>query len=269
MLKIAVGNEKGGIGKTTTTYHLSSIAAYLGDRCVMIDADPQGSLSVQLGIVNSAYQPGLYNILVRGEDFRKHIYTVPPEQYANGDSAGRLSIIPGNAETRLIPQSDQYSRFILDDLLEELEEAGYTAVIFDTGPSPSEWHNAVYMTVDAIVIPAHCEPLGVAGLYNTLAHLQKANKMRNAAGRDPLRVLGVIPNMYRPNTALHPKHKKEIESNLEPHQIPVLDPLDLRVVWGEASLAGKTLYAYAPNDPMTTKMAEMATSLLNKERAYA
>lgn len=81
MLKIAVGNEKGGIGKTTTVYHLAATAAENGERVVMdFDADPQGSLSTQLGIPNN---PALYNLLVRGEEFIKHIYSVPTERYSS------------------------------------------------------------------------------------------------------------------------------------------------------------------------------------------
>ena len=125
------------------------------------------------------------------------------------------------------------------------------------------------MAVDAIAIPAHCEPLGVAGLYNTLAHIQKANKMRGKANRPPLHILGVVPNMYRSNTDLHKLHLEEIQRNLLPNHIRVLDPLDLRVVWGEASRAGQTVYAYAPTTKAASQMATLAAQLLEQEQNYA
>lgn len=268
MLKIAIVSEKGGLGKTTIAYHLAARAAEEGDRSVMIDADPQGSLSTFFGLPNN---PGLYDILVRGENFQEHLYKVPTEVYTRQAASGQLNIIPGNTETRLINQSDQYSRLILADMFEDMEEAGQmgiSTVIVDTGPSPSEWHNAVYAAVDAVVIPFICEPLGVAGLYNTLAHLQKANKIRGKDGRSPLRILAVVPNMHRPNTSLHKVQLEEVKETLAPHNITIVKPIELRVVWGDATRAQKTIYAHEPESDSAIQMAALASDLLRQERVY-
>lgn len=269
MLKIAIVSEKGGLGKTTIAYHLAARAAEEGERSVMLDADPQGSLSAFFGLPNN---PGLYDILVRGESFQEHLYKVPTEIYTKQPAVGgQLNIIPGNSETRLINQSDQYSRLILADMFEDIEEEPkmpISTLIVDTGPSPSEWHNAVYAAVDAVVIPFLCEPLGVAGLYNTLAHLQKANKMRSKDRLPPLRILAVVPNMYRSNTALHKVQLDEVKVTLSPHNIPIVKEMELKVVWGVATRAQKTIYAHAPESESAIQMRALASDLLRQERVY-
>lgn len=268
MQKIAIASEKGGTGKTTIAYHLAGYAAMEGANALLIDADPQGSLSVQMGLPNN---PGLYDVLVRGVDFDDRLFVVPRQRYASNDlPTGRLLLLPGNHETRLISQSDQYSRQSIVDLLEDIEESRRAQiVIIDTSPSPSEFHNAVYMAVDAVFIPTQCEPMGVASLYNTLAHIQNANKMREKAGLPPLRIAGVLPNLHRSRTGVHQVNLENIQQRLASAGIPILAPNEMRIVWSEASTAGKTVFAHCPKDEAAVNMMKLAEQVFRQEALYA
>src|SRR5262245_24919058 len=105
---ITLLNEKGGVGKTTMAATIGAGLAIMGYRVMLIDADPQGHLTLSFGIKR---QYSLYNLLVRDEEFSKPgiVVPVPPEVYAlpnaKTPSTGRLFIVPGNRETRLIAQA--------------------------------------------------------------------------------------------------------------------------------------------------------------------
>lgn len=261
----AVSNDKGGTGKTTVAYHLAAAAAMEGETVAIIDVDPQGSLSGQVGLVNT---PGVYDVIVRGVEPSERLFLIPPEYYTPRPSeAGRLFLLPGNHETRMITASDMYSRLIIRDLLEDLAELNIKVVVIDTSPSPSELHNAVYTAANAMVIPTHCEPMGLLGLHNTLAHVENANKRFRDAS-DPLRIAGVLPNLHRTRTGVHQDILKEMEELLEEKHITLFAPNEMRIVWSEASAAGKTVYAHAPQTEAAKDMLELARKVLHPEVAY-
>lgn len=265
MLRIALCNEKGGTGKTTLAYHIAAVAAMRGQRVLLVDADPQGgSLSTQLGLVN---KPGLYNVLVRGEDLADHMFRIARDSYSDPASAanGSLFVLPGNSETRLIQNSDNYSRFVLFDMTEEAVEIGIDLMLIDTNPTPSEFHNAVYMVADAVFIPTQCEPMGVAGLYSTLAHIQRANQaLRGKANLPPLRMAGVLPNLYRTRVSVHEFHLAEMQRTLGATGVPLLPYNAQRVTWSEASMAGQTVFAYEPRSDAAASALAIAEAVLRE-----
>jgi chromosome partitioning protein len=241
MKVITLSNEKGGVGKTTLALHLAAGMAVRGKRVVLIDADAQANATGGLGM---AEEPGFYDLLVRDASWNEVLRVLQPETYEPPDlrSRGLLAILPGNGETQLIAQKidDAYAIF---DRLKELE-GSVDIVIFDTSPTPSLLHGAIYLATDGIVYPTLCETFSLQGLLKTMRHREQfARNRRNLTGRT-IHTLGVVPTMYRATTVEHSENLSELRSKFGSK---VWQPLPLRITWSEAATLRRPVFNVAPH----------------------
>ena len=248
MLTITLLQEKGGVGKTTVATHLAAGLAIKGQRVVLIDADAQANATLALGIDE---QPGLYDLLVREATFNDVLRRVPPEVYSSTPSTGELLIVPSNVEARNIAA-------MLPDVSavrERIEELDNWAdvVIFDTPPTPSLFHSAIYVATDAVLYPCTCEALALAGLEKSMSRLTASASYRAGAGQKPIQVVGIVPTMYR-STSLHGYNLSQLQ---EQHGNLVWKPLPQRIVWSEAMQLRQTVFAYAPGSEAASEFWEV------------
>ncbi len=246
MKVITLLNEKGGVGKTTLATHIAAGLAIRGWRVVLIDADPQGQASALMGLPKEA---GFYNLLVREAEFQDVVRFVKPDTYSAQPVEGELYILPGNIETRVIPHVTP-NPFIIRQRLEELD--GWAdVVVFDTSPTPSIIHTAIYMATDAVLLPTIPGFLGMDGIAHSIMHQENVQAMRQENALGDVTRLGIIPTMYRSNTNAHDvalqQLVKEFKRNLWP-------PMPLRTVFEQAALVGQLLYKYAPQDETTVQV---------------
>lgn len=241
MKVIALANEKGGVGKTTLAVHLAAGLAILGQRVLLVDADGQGHATFALGLKN---EPGFYDLLVRDAKWTEVLRVVQPEAYEPPDqkAKGVLAALPGNVETGLIAQRID-NAFAIHERLEELTN-DLDMVIFDTSPTPSLLHGAIYLATDGIIYPTLCETYSLQGLLSTLRNRETFEKQRrNAIGR-PIRMVGIVPTMYRPKTVEHSENFNQLRQRFG---TLVWEPMPMRITWSEAAALRRPVFAVFPD----------------------
>lgn len=236
---LTLSNEKGGVGKTTIALHIAAGMALRGWRVLLIDADAQAHATISLGLPK---EPGLYNLLARDADFETVLREPARERWASPESGGgRLLVLPGNVETRVIPM-------VIDDALlfrQRLAELDglVDLVVIDTAPTPSLLHGSIYLATTDLVYPTQCEALALDGLAQSIAHKNALNETRISAGLGPLRVMGIQPTMYRQQTDAHDHGLRLLTKEFKALLWPSIPQ---RTVWVERAWAGRTMFAYRP-----------------------
>lgn len=240
MKVVTLLNEKGGVGKTTLATHLAAGLAVRGHRVVLVDADPQGSATFAMGF---EYEPGFYNLLVRNAPFKDVLRFVSPEVYEPPDLGvkGQLFLLPSNVETRNIATSINDALAVVRRLSELNDIVDY--VVFDTSPTPSLLHGAIYLATDAILYPTTCEALSIQGLLNSFEHRRLSDVYRQQQGLKPILSMGIVPIMFRHNTLEHQDNLKELH---ETYGEQVWSPIAQSTIWTEASRIGRMVWVNAP-----------------------
>ncbi len=246
MRTVMIYNEKGGVGKTTLSAQLGAGLAILGNKVLMIDADPQAHLTVAL---KQRKRPGFYNLLVREEEdggsWNHCLCLIDPAlyQFPDRQDDGGLYLVPGNPETAGIVGNTTDS-FALFNKLEEVEDT-FDYVFIDTAPTRSALHAMLYLASDHIIIPTQLEALSFDGIKQTLQNLQRFSHQRRSMGLREISMVGLIPNMFRRNTGLHNENLKLLSKPF--HQV-ITEPIPLTILWGELSQSdAASIFAYHPN----------------------
>lgn len=260
MKVITLSNEKGGVGKTTMAIHLAAGLAILGQRVLLIDADAQANATVGLGVSEA---PGFYDLLVRDARWNDLLKIINPKLYQPPDkpSKGLLAVLPGNGETQLIAQKID-NVYAIQERLQQLDSSIDT-VIFDTSPTPSLLHGAIYMATSAILYPTLCETYSLIGLMKTVKNRQRFSQLRQQTGGDPIDILGIIPVMYRNKTVEHSENLRELRQKFGDH---VWDPIPQRIAWSEATAMRRPLFSLSPDHPAAKdawRIVHKTTGVLN------
>lgn len=246
MITLTIGQEKGGIGKTTLAITLASALAIRGAQVLLVDTDAQASATVALGQHDSS---ALYDVLVRGvplyvpEYGYGPMFGLPSETYGGGEAAGQLFLLPANVEARniagMLTDLDAVARKFA-----EVEDV-FDFVIFDTPPTPSLFHAAIYAASDCIVWPVVPEPLAIDGLVKSMSRLKGIASIRQSLGKAPTVPVGIVPTMVRATTVLH---QANLEALRSAHGDLVKSAISQRIAWSEAAQMRQSIFAYAPGD---------------------
>lgn len=255
-------NEKGGVGKTTLATHMASGLAVRGQRVLLIDADPQGHATVSLGLRKEA---GLLNLLVNDWDFNEVLRTPPVETYAlpNQPPVGRLYVMPADVGVRAIPSAiDDVTLLALR--MEELEN-DIDVVVIDTSPTPSLLHSLIYLSTDGIVFPTECEYLSIDGLASSVSRRTNFDPLRLQLNRQPIEIVGIIPNKFERKTVLHNEHLKLL---LKTFGRAVWMPIPKYTSWREASAARQMIWSLAPDSRAATDAWKMVNRMMERLSAW-
>lgn len=243
-------NEKGGVGKTTMAATIGAGLAIQGYRVLMIDADPQGHLTIAYGVKK---QHSLYDLLVRDADFNDPgiVQPIPAELYAMPTSksdTGRLFIVPGNRETRLVAQALDSEMFAIRKKMAELEQANAVdVVIFDTSPTPSALHALIFLATQYIIYPTEVTYLSFDGLVASIQSTTGYSNKKKESGLEEIKLMGIVPTKFRPKTL---EHQEKYVSLKKGFGDLVWHPMPQSVVWEEAMARKRSIFNYAYDHPV-------------------
>ena len=232
--KIAISNQKGGIGKTTTAIELFSGLKRKGYKVLMIDSDPQRSTTGVFGakIEGSAT---LADMLYSGEDALECIQTTEMGEIIASD------LILSEADTKIPADADRF--YHLADTCGKLE-GKYDYIIFDTPPGNGVLLGNVLSYVDYVIMPVTCDKFGVQGMMDFNNSLEKYKKRINPR----LRILGILKIKYKGRQSL----TRDLEDNLLPAQAEEMNTkifntkIRESVKCQEAQALGKSVMDYEP-----------------------
>jgi chromosome partitioning protein len=223
---IAVINQKGGVGKTTTTVNLSAYLAKLGRKVLLIDFDPQGNSTSGLGIDKEQLELTSYEVIVDPKNIHEAVRgTEIPNLYILPSNAGLASV-----EVELSNEEGREYR-----LRAAVELADYDYVIIDCPPALGLLTVNALAAVKSLLIPVQAEYYAMEGLGQLLGLVQRARETINP----DLMILGILMTMYDKRTTLADQVHKELKQHFKDLLFEAVIPRNVRLA--EAPSFGKTI----------------------------
>jgi chromosome partitioning protein len=228
---IAIANQKGGVGKTTTAINLSASLALSEQRTLLIDCDPQGNTTAGIGFPKDPARRTLYNALILGEPLEKLILKTQIDG---------LELIPADknlvgAEVELVTAEER--EFRLRKLLQQVKD-NYAFIILDCPPALGLLTLNGLSAADAVLVPIQCEYLALEGVSELLDTLMRIRKTLNPS----LAIEGIVLTMYDERTTLSKQVASDLRDFFGSQVFESVIPRNVRLA--EAPSHGKPIHFY-------------------------
>ena len=228
---IAIANQKGGVGKTTTAINLSAALASLGKKVLAIDMDPQGNMTSGLSVDKNSVENSIYDLLI-GE---AHV-----EECIQYDVYENLDVLPSNidlsaAEIELIGIDNK--EFIVKNEVNKVEDK-YDFIIIDCPPALSMLTINAMTTADSVLVPIQCEYYALEGLSQLIHTIELVQDRLNPE----LKIEGVVFTMYDARTNLSLQVVENVKENLNQNIYKTIIPRNIRLA--EAPSYGMPINLY-------------------------
>lgn len=250
---IAVANQKGGVGKTTTSVNLSACLAALKRKVLLIDSDPQGNATSGLGFDKRGIKQCIYDVLVNDdvnmEDIIKH------SKYENLDVAPATINLAG-AEIELVNLMSRESR--MKSALEKVKH-NYDYVIIDCPPSLGLLTLNCLTAASSVMIPVQCEFYALEGIAMLMNTIQRVQRNLNPA----LKLEGVVMTMFDSRTNLSNDVVAEVQKYFKTKTYQTIIPRNVRL--SEAPSHGQPVIDYDPKSKGAIVYTELAKEVLEDE----
>jgi chromosome partitioning protein len=250
---IAIANQKGGVGKTTTVINLGVALAHMKKKTLVVDLDPQGALSAGLGINANGVDHTIYDVLMNPDQLPVNRVIYPAQTY--------LDLIPANshlsaAEIELIPELRR--ELVLRGVLEPLD-GWYDFILIDCPPSLSLLTINALCASDGVIVPLQTEYLAMRVLRDLLESIVRIKERLNP----DLELTGILATMYSTGTIHSREVLEEIRTAFGDKVFDVVIHKSIR--FAEASVANRSIAEYASNHKGAKAYQKLAKKLIGQD----
>lgn len=249
---MAIANQKGGVGKTTTTINLSAALAEQGKKVLIIDMDPQGNTSSGLGIDKDELETTVYQLMIGDNSF---------DECVQKDVFENLDVLAANVnlagiEIETMDMEDR--NYILRDIILEVEDR-YDFIIIDCPPSLNTLTINSMTTADSVLVPIQCEYYALEGLSQLIYTINLVKDRLNPK----LTINGVVFTMYDGRTNLSMQVIENVRNNLNQTIYDTIIPRGVRLA--EAPSHGLPINLYDPKSTGAESYRLLAEEVMERE----
>ena len=249
---IAISNQKGGVGKTTTAINLSACLAEKGKKVLVIDMDPQGNTTSGLGVDKENVEHTSYELLLE---------TVTVKETITKSVMETLDVIPSErglagAEIEIVGKDNR--EFVLKNQLEKVKD-NYDFIIIDCPPSLNTLTINAMTTADSVIVPIQCEYYALEGLSQLMHTIELVKERLNP----DLELEGVVFTMYDARTNLSLQVVENVKDNLQQNIYKTIIPRNIRLA--EAPSYGMPINKYDPKSAGSDAYMRLADEVINRE----
>ena len=251
---IAIANQKGGVGKSTTAVSLGAALAELGYRVLVVDLDPQGNASTGMGIRHAARATTVYHVIVAESPIDDAIVPTPVEHLHAVPSTIDLA----GAEIELVSRFSRETR--LKKALDPIREGRYDFVLLDCPPSLGLLTVNALTAAEELIVPIQCEYYALEGLGQLLRNVSLVQQNINPE----LRLSGIVMTMFDPRTKLSEQVVAEVQRFFGEVMYDVIIPRTVRL--SEAPGYGQPITVYDPRSKGAQTYRQLAAEVACRPR---